>query len=192
MSEKIWVTSDTHFNHANIIRYCARPYADTEEMNKDLIKRWNAIVRPQDIVYHLGDFGMGNKEAISKWRRALNGKIKLIKGNHDDHSNQWYRDCGFDEVYDRPILVQGFYILSHAPLEFMTDNIPFANIYGHVHNDARWKPFTTHSFNACVEVNDYHPILFEDIKEIMKGVSENETVPNGLYTGTSKLGEGTD
>ena len=63
MSEKIWVISDTHLNHANIIRYCARPYTSTEEMNKDLIKRWNSIVRPQDTVYHLGDFGMGNKAA---------------------------------------------------------------------------------------------------------------------------------
>lgn len=176
MNEKIWITSDSHFGHQNIIKYCARPYESVSQMNTDLIKRWNDVVRPQDVVYHLGDFGMGGKAVISQWRRALNGKIKLIKGNHDDHSNQWYRDCGFDEVYDRPILVQGFYILSHAPLEFMTDNIPFANIYGHVHNDERWKPFTTHSFNACVEVNNYQPILFEDIKEIMKGVSENEAL----------------
>lgn len=171
MGEKVWIISDTHFNHTNIIKYCARPYGSTDEMNHDLIARWNKLVQPNDIVYHLGDFGMGGKDSIARWRRALNGKIKLIKGNHDDHSNQWYRDCGFDEVYDRPILVQGFYILSHAPLEFMNDFIPFVNIYGHVHNDERWKPYSKHSFNACVEVNNYAPILFDDIREkFEKGV----------------------
>ena len=169
MNEKIWVVSDTHFDHKNIITYCARPYKTVEEMNRDIVKKWNSVVRSGDIVYHLGDFGMGNKEAVTRWRRALNGRIRLIKGNHDDHSNQWYRDCGFEEVYDRPILIQDFFILSHAPLAFMNDNIPFVNIYGHMHNDERWRPFTKHSFNACLEVNGYMPILFEDIKNKIEG-----------------------
>ena len=115
---------------------------------------------------------MGGKEMIAHWRRALNGKIKLIKGNHDDHSNQWYRDCGFDEVYDRPILVQEFYILSHAPLN-VRPNYPFVNIFGHVHNNDDGSgvlTFGKNYFNACVEVNNYQPILFEGIKEITKGV----------------------
>ena len=168
MSEKIWIISDTHFNHANIIRYCARPYVSTEEMNKDLIKRWNNIVRPQDTVYHLGDFGMGGKNEITEWRRALNGRVKLIKGNHDGHSNQWYRDCGFDEVYDRSILIQDFYILSHAPLSVMP-NYPFVNIFGHIHNNGELPDFGKNFYNACVEVNNYTPILFEDIKKSIEG-----------------------
>jgi len=165
MGEKVWIISDTHFNHTNIIKYCARPYYSVDEMNHDLIARWNSVVKQGDIVYHLGDFGLGGKEPITRWRRALNGKIKLIKGNHDDHSNQWYRDCGFDEVYDRPILVQEFYILSHAPLECINDDSIFVNIYGHVHNDIRWKPYTKRSFNACVDVNNFTPILFDDIRK---------------------------
>lgn len=165
MGEKVWIISDTHFNHTNIIKYCARPYYSVDEMNHDLIARWNSVVKQDDIVYHLGDFGMGGKEPIARWRRALNGKIKLIKGNHDDHSNQWYRDCGFDEVYDRPILVQDFYILSHAPLECINDNSTFVNIYGHVHNDVRWEPYTKRSFNACVDVNNFTPVLFDDIRK---------------------------
>lgn len=168
MSEKIWVISDTHLNHANIIRYCARPYVSTEEMNKDLIKRWNSTVRPQDTVYHLGDFGIGNKREITEWRHALNGRIKLIKGNHDGHSNQWYRDCGFDEVYDHSILIQDFYILSHAPLSVMPD-YPFVNIFGHIHNNGELPDLGKNFYNACVEVNSYTPILFEEIKKSIEG-----------------------
>lgn len=169
MSEKIWVISDTHFNHANIIRYCARPYASTEEMNKDLIKRWNSIVRSQDTVYHLGDFGMGGKNEITEWRRALNGRIKLIRGTHDGRSNQWYRDCGFDEVYDHSILIQDFYILSHEPLSVMP-HYPFVNIFGHIHNSGELPDFGKNFYNACVEVNNYTPILFEDIKKSIRRI----------------------
>lgn len=168
MEPKIWIISDTHFNHTNIIKYCARPYSSIDQMNHDLIAKWNAAVHSNDVVYHLGDFGLGGKEAIARWRRALHGTIKLIKGNHDDHSNQWYRDCGFDEVYDRPILVQGIYILSHAPLECINKETSFVNIYGHVHNDPRWVPFSKRSFNACVDVNNYAPILFNDIRKIFE------------------------
>lgn len=168
MSEHIWITSDTHLGHTNIIKYCARPYDSAEQMNKDIIQKWNSVVSPQDLVYHLGDFGFGSKADVTQWQHMLHGRIKLIKGNHDNHTNQWYRDCGFVEVYDRPILVQDFYLLSHAPLEFMNDYIPFANIYGHVHNDERWKPVTKHSYNACVDVNNFTPVLFDDIKSYLQ------------------------
>lgn len=169
--ERIWIVSDTHFGHGNIIKYCSRPYENVAEMDADIIKRWNSVVHGGDIVYHLGDFAMGNQQTVSEYRSKLNGRIKLIKGNHDDHSNRWYRDCGFEEVYDRPIVVQGFYILSHAPLEFMTEQIPFANIFGHVHNDDRFKHFGPNFYNACLELNSYFPTLFVSIQEFMKSAA---------------------
>ena len=57
---KIWFTSDTHFFHNNIIDYCKRPFVNAEEMNEYIIKQWNSVVKPQDEVYHLGDFAFGN------------------------------------------------------------------------------------------------------------------------------------
>ena len=57
----IWFTSDTHFSHCNIIKYCNRPFKDVDEMNKILIQNWNNVVRPDDIVWHLGDFALGDK-----------------------------------------------------------------------------------------------------------------------------------
>jgi len=76
-----WFTSDTHFGHANIIRYSNRPYDTTEEHDEALIANWNFSVQPNDEVYHLGDFSFGNK-AMEILPR-LNGIIHLIKGNHD-------------------------------------------------------------------------------------------------------------
>lgn len=103
---RIFLISDTHYNHSNVIRYCDRPFKDVYEMNKGIINSWNSVVRNDDICYHLGDFGFGNKEQISEWVRALNGRIRLILGNHDNHPVKWYLDCGFDRVYDKSIIVQ--------------------------------------------------------------------------------------
>ena len=83
---RTWFTADTHFGHANIIKHCARPFADAGEMDRVLIDNWNATVRPGDEVYHLGDFCMGGPEAAAVYRKQLNGRIHLIAGNHDRDS----------------------------------------------------------------------------------------------------------
>lgn len=85
MIENVFFVSDTHFNHSNIIKYCNRPFKNTEEMNEVLIKNWNEKVPKNGLVYHLGDFAWGS---ISRWeqiREQLNGEIILIFGNHDEH-----------------------------------------------------------------------------------------------------------
>jgi calcineurin-like phosphoesterase family protein len=79
----VWFTADTHFGHANIIKYCNRGYADAGEMDAALIANWNARVRLDDTVWHLGDFTLGDAETALKYRARLNGKIHLIWGNHD-------------------------------------------------------------------------------------------------------------
>ena len=82
--QKIFFTSDLHFGHENVIRFDNRPFNTVEEMDEEMIKRWNAKVRKGDIVYVLGDFiwKAATNEAVSIIRR-LNGQIILIKGNHD-------------------------------------------------------------------------------------------------------------
>ncbi len=80
----IYFTSDTHFHHANIIKYCNRPFSSTEEMNEVLIKNWNDTVKPEDTVYHLGDFCFARDiYAHSKILSSLNGTKHLVYGNHD-------------------------------------------------------------------------------------------------------------
>lgn len=79
-----YFTSDTHFGHANIIKYCSRPFESVEAMDAALIKNWNRRVGPDDTVWHLGDFSMNaGVERVRKYRERLNGRIHLIWGNHD-------------------------------------------------------------------------------------------------------------
>lgn len=76
-------TSDTHFGHANIIRFCNRPFQNVEEMNEVLIENWNKVVSKDDTVFHLGDFAFGGSSVWNSIIPRLNGHINLIIGNHD-------------------------------------------------------------------------------------------------------------
>jgi len=75
----IYFTSDTHFDHENIIKYCNRPFKDVNHMNESMIENWNNTVNDTDTVMHLGDFSFKSDKFINR----LNGNITLIKGNHD-------------------------------------------------------------------------------------------------------------
>ena len=164
---KTFIIADTHFNHSNIIKYCNRPFTNVEDMDNQLIKNWNQFVKKDDIVYHLGDFALGNIEKIAEYRSKLNGKIFLIMGNHDIYNIKKYYEAGFDKVYDKPIIYNDFFILSHKPM-FLTENMPYANIFGHVHNDPKYISTSDNSFCVSIEKINYKPILFNDITKIIR------------------------
>lgn len=79
---KVFLTSDTHFYHKNIITYCNRPFETVEKMNETLISNWNKVVPIDGIVFHCGDFAFGGSEVWHKILPRLNGQIHLILGNH--------------------------------------------------------------------------------------------------------------
>ena len=81
----VYVTSDTHFCHRNILKYepATRPWDSVDEMDEALIERWNAKVKRNDIIYHLGDLIMGHKKKVPEILSRLNGEIHLVLGNHD-------------------------------------------------------------------------------------------------------------
>ena len=62
---RVFFTSDTHFNHTNIIRFCNRPFKDVTHMNETIIANWNSVVGPDDIIFHLGDFCLGGS---AEWK----------------------------------------------------------------------------------------------------------------------------
>lgn len=154
-------------SHENIIQYCDRPFQNSEEMDKFMIREWNNAVKKQDKVYHLGDFGWKNKKYIKEIVPQLNGMIYLIKGNHDTFSNQFYRDCGIKEVYDKPIIVNDFIIMQHEPPMFAPNfRWPYLFLYGHVHATEMYRTVTMRTACMCVERWGYKPILLNEIVKL--------------------------
>lgn len=159
-NRKIWFTSDFHFGHKNVIKYCDRPFSNLSEMNSKLIKNYNKLISDEDIVYILGDISFLNTKSTTEIIKSLNGYKFLIKGNHDPKTNTGYRKMGFIEVYDRPILIQNKYILSHEPINQGSKD--FVNIYGHLHDKAIND--NPNRFCCCLEKTNYEPISLEDIE----------------------------
>lgn len=162
-SRRIYVIADTHFNHKNIIKYCNRPYNSVEEMNRDIICKWNSVVRPNDIVFHLGDFGFGTQMELESIFKQLNGKKYLIMGNHDYKvGKKYYEEIGFSGVYKEYTLVN--IVFSHYPKKVKTGQI---NIYGHIH-DTEPKDWYKDSDHVCVSVEkiNYTPT---NLSTILKG-----------------------
>ncbi len=166
MSE-IFFIADTHFGEDAIRRYENRPFKNTKEMDSVIIENWNKCVKYDDSVFVLGDFGANKYE--SNILNQLNGKKYLVKGNHDVYSNDYYRNSGFAEVYDKIIILDGFWILSHEPI-YVTENMPYANIFGHIHNSPLYKNYSKQHYCVSVERILYTPISFNNIKtKIMEG-----------------------
>lgn len=159
--EKTYFIADPHFGDDRIRRYENRPFQTAQEMDRELIRGWNALVTGSDTVYVLGDFGADGYEA--EILSQLNGRKLLVKGNHDSKSNAEYRAAGFDEAYDHPIIIDGFWILSHEAL-YVNSNMPYANVFGHVHNNPIVKDYSKQHFCVSAERIGYAPISFEAIK----------------------------
>lgn len=167
----IYYTSDLHFYHYNILRLCNRRYNTIEDMNGDLIKRWNIKVNPNDDVYILGDmfFKFEDIQQVKDILKMLNGKKHLIRGNHDKFLNSLnWRDYfesvdAYKEISDNDRMV----CLFHYPIEEW--NGYYRNsymLYGHVHENMADIKKHPRKFNVGVDVNDFEPkTLDELIKE---------------------------
>lgn len=178
MSSNIWVVSDTHFNHANILNFTdsntdelVRPqFSSVQEMNEVIIQRWNEVVKPGDKVYHLGDVVMGNdQEGWMKrhWPRLM-GKKRLIVGNHD---NIKMLSSGgfFAKVELWRVFTEFGIILSHIPLHSSnlyrgaSQGRQMLNVHGHIHqNPSPDGPYRC----VCVEQTDYRPVNIETLRTI--------------------------
>lgn len=157
----IWLISDTHFGHANILTFSGpkgliRPgFGSSEEMDELMVQRWNEVVRPSDHVYHLGDVAMKKKDLAIVQR--LNGKKRLVMGNHDIYEVKEYLAVGFQKVCG--IRVMANLVLSHIPIHPLNMGRFRGNIHGHIHeNDSPDGPY----LNVCVEKLDYRPITLEE------------------------------
>ena len=170
MNCNIFFTSDTHFHHTNVIKYCTRPFTtrkgdeiipDVNWMNREMTRRWNEAVSPLDTVYHLGDFAMGSSSLLAPTRRKLNGKIILIKGNHD-RSVQALLNAGFDQVYNQLNMeLDGVKLyLHHQPEVKERWNQATIHLCGHVHEKWRRKG---NMINVGVDQWDFTPRTLKEI-----------------------------
>ena len=169
---KIFLIGDCHFGHRNIINYCNRPFIDVEDMTRKQISYWNSVVGKNDIVYVVGDFALCGKQKIIEIGKQLNGRKRLILGNHDQASLDTYREAGFEYVYNHHIVLDDFFIVSHVPLVGISENTPFANIFAHVHDDPTYKDYSCRSFCVSAERIKYTPIELDVIKQTMKAVED--------------------
>jgi calcineurin-like phosphoesterase family protein len=176
----IFLVSDTHFGHMGVCKFTRndgvtklRPWTDPDEMDEEMVKRWNETVRPNDKVYHLGDVVI-NRKALKTLSR-LNGDKVLIRGNHDIFRDDEYREY-FREL--RAYHVMNGMILSHIPVHEESLGRFGVNIHGHLHANRVMKPrgfdvkkgtmlysndIDPRYHCVCVEQTDFTPILFEDV-----------------------------
>lgn len=178
---KIYFTSDMHFGHEAILKYCNRPFANVEEMNQKLIENWNKKVPEDGIVFNLGDFAWGGYPFWKSMREQLNGKIILIKGNHDEKN---LTQTGAQELfelvtYQMKIQIEGRKIyLNHYPFLCYAGTYRDANgleyqAFGHVHSgpvakgldvDRLSMLFPT-QYDVGVDNNNYEPISWSELND---------------------------
>ena len=173
---KYYFTSDFHLGHTKIIEYCKRPFNTIEEMNETIIKNYNSIVKPEDIVFHIGDFHFKNSEdkiTSEQFEKRLNGKIIFIKGNHDHSSSSTI-------IIENMVIKHGGkdIFLTHNPEDW--DCTFKLNLVGHVHDEWKSKIVNGHGLetlliNVGVDVWNFKPVSIEEIlKEYEKSAMSKE------------------
>lgn len=191
-------TSDLHFGHANIIKYCHRPFATVDEMNKAIIERWNNVVTDTDEVYILGDLALGKLNETLPLVERLNGIKNLVPGNHDrcwsghgkvrESDFKRYEDVGLG-ILDEDFLYDDNIRLCHFPTSgdsYTDERYPEHRpklahyewlVHGHVHT--QWK-VNGRQINVGVDMWDFWPVHVDKIREIIDtteyeaGLSTNE------------------
>lgn len=174
MARDIYVISDTHFSHDKVLTFTGhdgnliRPgFKDVQEMDELMIQNWNTTVKPDDIIYHLGDvaFGIKQKNTLARIMPRLMGRKRLILGNHDYEAKDYYPYFQkvmswrqFGDLFKRPV------VLTHFPLHLNSflyrQGGNGLNVHGHIHEKVIKDP---NYRCVCVEHTNYKPVALESI-----------------------------
>ena len=174
MSE-IFFTSDTHFSHNQGFLYEPRGFSSVAEMNEAIVERWNNVVKPDDIVYHLGDTMLNDNATGIECFKRLNGQIFLIWGNHDtqNRTNALFEEC-------RHKMLGGWYafVIKHGKMSIYLSHYPtlttnyddkhfsqhVVNLHGHTHQHTNWlhsdNPFMYH---VGVDSHNCTPVHIDEV-----------------------------
>lgn len=173
----IFFTSDTHFFHKNIIDYSNRKFSSVEQMNSELIKNWNNVVGMKDEVYHLGDVSLGGERLTGEILSALNGKIYLIKGNHEksvlkkEHTRirfEWIKDY-YELKIDNKLIC-----MMHYPLFSWHGQVAQNSWHLHGHSHAQYNPQIPRILDVGVDNPscNYSPFSIDEISNIFNEVKK--------------------
>jgi calcineurin-like phosphoesterase family protein len=162
-----WITADHHFGHANIIKYCNRPFNSVEEMDDTMIRRWNELVDKKDTVISVGDFSMNRQSAIRSLDE-LNGTICLIPGSHDD----WIESLGagtlrfklFPKLYEKKFPFGSekvMIVMCHYAMRVWNlSHYGSYHFYGHSHGTL---PGVGRSIDVGVDGNNFYPYNYIEL-----------------------------
>lgn len=158
----IWFVSDMHIGHQNIIKYCGRPYASVDEMNRTLVDNWNAVVKKEDRVFCLGDMAFHNFDLLGE----LNGWKSLVPGNHDRGRAKKvmpYFEV-LDEVHYLKISKTQRFVLCHYPFESWRREYKH-HLHGHAHGTAGVKH---NRLDVGIDATKlYRPVNLDEIESLM-------------------------
>jgi calcineurin-like phosphoesterase family protein len=190
LHDKVWFTSDLHFWHKNICKYCNRPYESVEEMNEAIIQNWNAVVQDDDVVFVLGDLGFCGIEKLRLLISQLKGNLFLIQGNHDS-------DKVVNKLYEEGLIKDYFKLLEvtivndeECPNQQLTlchfPMIDWYNkekgawmIHGHQHQLPETPSCSPKHYDVGLDKNGMTLINFEQLKiNITKQYLRNENSSN--------------
>lgn len=165
MVHEKWFIGDTHFFHANILKFTdkdgkrIRPFNSLEEMHEIMIERWNSVVKYNDYVYHLGDVTFQYNGDFNNLMHRLNGNKRLIVGNHDK-----LKQPGLLQHFSKVMLWHGFkeqnFTATHIPLRLDSLRDGAFNVHGHTHQNILEDK---HYINVCVEIRNYTPVHLDTI-----------------------------
>jgi len=164
-------TSDLHLGHGNIIRYDRRPFNSVQEHDETIIKNWNSVVKPNDTVYLLGDIAFGPKEEVEAKINQLNGRICLIRGNHDSRQIEksrlrdrfhWIRDLWFYQAMDGETKIR--IVLCHYPmLRWDRSHYGVWHLHGHCHGNAPQRVGKDLAIDISCNVHGYTPVELNEL-----------------------------
>lgn len=175
---KIFITSDTHFGHDRGFIYEPRGFTSIEEADEKVIENWNAVVGPDDIVYHLGDVMLGDNEHGMECLKRLNGQIKIIRGNHDTNVRwELYKTLPNVELLGWVEVIKynkyQFYLSHHPTFTSNLEKEPhlrahLINLYGHTHQREKFYQGIPFMFHCGLDSNNNTPVLLDDAIVLMK------------------------
>jgi len=181
--DKVFFTSDTHFNDEFAMKLYQRPFKNVKEMNEALIDNWNKVVPNDAVVFHLGDIGKGNKNELALNVSRLNGQIYLIEGDHDDKRILDRIFFMFKEIIPQKTIYVGEQkiLLNHYPfLAYSGGHHDVWQVFGHAHlrptavMPTKYKMLFPTQYDVGVDNNNFTPISFKLLKEIIHTQINNQ------------------